>query len=69
MSSVMGLSFMNESTRWMQAAIALSSDPEAKVLCPKNEDAYLEVYDVAFEGRKERWIHCPECKAANAMRM
>jgi len=48
---------------WLQAGQTLASDPDAKVLCPKNEDAYLEVTDAPFPGGFERHVMCPACRA------
>ncbi len=61
-----------ETLRWIEAAKVLAEDPEAKVRCPKNEDGFLEVRDVADPAdgeRFERHLVCPECGATNILLM
>lgn len=62
------------SQRWIDAAVVLGKDPTAKVLCPQNEDAYLEAWDQVLgndEGgqRFARHLRCPICGAYNEMLM
>jgi transposase-like protein len=64
---------MNETTlKWIEAAKTLASDPLARVKCPRCEQDYLVVFDVAEKTRGamiERYLVCPNCKASNVMRM
>ncbi|MEP6649253.1 MAG: hypothetical protein ABJA74_04975 [Lapillicoccus sp.] len=56
--------------RWVEAAKILADDPRARVLCPRNEDEYLEVTDVPLEGdteQVERHLRCPGCGASNSI--
>lgn len=55
--------------RWIEAVAKLALDPSAKVLCPENLDAALEITDVVIDGepkRIERHMVCPKCGAYNA---
>ena len=52
---------------WIEAARILAADPEAKVICPAQGDAHLEVTDAPFPGGSERWLHCPVCHAREAV--
>lgn len=58
--------------RWLDAAKLIGSDAQEKVLCPKCQDAYLNVFDAYAENDSnllERRMTCPSCGAHNAMRM
>jgi hypothetical protein len=52
---------------WLRAAQVLGIDPAAKVRCPENADADLDVIDVPFPGGFERYLICPVCHAREAM--
>jgi hypothetical protein len=52
---------------WIDAAIRLSEDPNAKVICPDNRDAYLEIVDSQFPGGVERHMFCPGCHARESL--
>ena len=60
-----------ESARWIEAGKILSQNPEAKVPCPKNQDADLIVIDESPREHPqlvERHMRCPKCGAYNAIR-
>jgi hypothetical protein len=52
---------------WIEAAKILAVDPNAKVICPAQGDAHLEVRDAPFPGGAERWLQCPACHAREAL--
>jgi hypothetical protein len=52
---------------WLDAAIRLGENPRAKVLCPQNKDAYLQVVDSEFSGGVERHMFCPGCHARESL--
>jgi len=57
--------------RWVEAAKSLSVDSSVQVQCPRNEDAYLKVFDIAVPGHPdmvERYLTCPTCGATNVIR-
>ena len=61
-----------ETQRWIEAAKVLGIDPQARVDCPRCQEAILDVTDVpraAGEPLIERHLSCPRCGAYNAMRM
>lgn len=61
-----------ETSRWIEAGKILADRPEARVLCPKNQDDYLVVTDASPPGDStviERHMRCPKCGAYNAMRL
>jgi hypothetical protein len=60
----------NTARRWIQAGIALASDPRALVKCPRCDGAYPTVSDEQYAGDREmfsRIIRCPTCGAEEAL--
>lgn len=60
-----------ESKRWLDAGVKIGNNPTARVLCPKCQQADLNVWDQYFAGvatHVERHMKCPKCGAANSMR-
>jgi hypothetical protein len=63
-----GADGQSEWQRWTAAATTLAQNPEARVLCPRNLDGFLEVTDVTAarsDARRERYLRCPRCGASN----
>lgn len=61
-----------ETERWINAGKFLADDPHAQVLCPKCEDALLEVQDVRNPRNPdelERILKCPRCGTTNILRL
>ena len=57
--------------RWVRAALILSADSDAEVICPECGQGVLEVGDIESgmaDGLIERVIRCPSCGARNAIR-
>ena len=58
--------------RWIEAGKNIAVNPNAKVLCPVCQKAYLEVKDIKNANNPseiERHMICPECGAHNALKL
>jgi len=61
-----------EIDRWIEAGTILVKNPQTRVLCPKNRDAYLVVTDASPPENPhviERHMRCPKCGAYNSLRL
>ncbi len=56
-----------ESKRWINAAIILGKNPNAKVSCPRCGQNYLKVEDVQIANTLERHLMCLSCNATNSI--
>jgi transcription elongation factor Elf1 len=64
------MSFQSKTEKWIAVAQQLMSDKSKPVHCPFCEKANLKVTDVPLSPQMmERWISCPNCKEATALRM
>jgi hypothetical protein len=63
------LSLMSSRSAWIEAAIILGKEKEAKVLCPECHETCLRVLDVEGGSGFERCLLCDKCKAHVEMRM
>jgi len=62
--------FQSKAEKWIAVAQQLMSDKSKSVDCPFCEKANLKVTDVPWSAQmSERWITCPNCKEATALRM
>ena len=55
---------------WIEAAKALASDPDAQILCPACDDAYLKIRDIdpgEEYDKFERQMSCPTCGSVEYM--
>ena len=54
---------------WVKAAILLSKNPKAKVLCPECQIGYLIVRDEPIEGwdKIDRYMICDNCGEFNIL--
>ncbi len=60
---------MNDSMRkWLEAAKALSVNPNASVPCPDCGKKNLKVLDAKSGDLLERWMQCPACLSKNTIR-
>jgi uncharacterized C2H2 Zn-finger protein len=64
---------MNDETqRWIEAGKAIAADPQAKIICPRCADEFLEVEDFSNPSAPdeiERVMKCPKCGAWNSLRL
>jgi hypothetical protein len=61
-----------ETQKWIDAGKLLAEDPHAQVLCPRFEDAFLEVQDIRNPrnpNELERILKCSKCGATNILRL
>jgi transcription elongation factor Elf1 len=64
------MSFQSKTEKWITVAQQLMSDLSKPVHCPFCEKANLDVTDVPWSPQmSERWIACPNCKEATALRI
>jgi transcription elongation factor Elf1 len=64
------MSFQSKAKKWIAVAQQLMSDRSKPVHCPFCDEANLKVTDVPLSPQMmERWITCPNCTEATALRM
>ena len=64
------MSFQCKAEKWIAVAQKLMGDKSKPVHCPFCDEANLKVTDVPLSPQmSERWITCPNCKEATALRM
>jgi hypothetical protein len=64
------VTFQTKAQKWIAVAQQLMGNPALAISCPFCSNGTLKVVDVPFSAElQERWISCPDCKEATALRM
>jgi hypothetical protein len=64
------VAFQTKAQKWIAIAQQLMGSPSKAVRCPFCEAADLRVIDVPWSAQvAERWITCPGCREATALRI